>query len=166
MSWLSSQLWHHDCIAFHSIIALHCYNRERQGPKSFSPFRICPVQTDLQKSVLIPALDFTLLLLLKSNHILVFTDPLTAPQCWFPSSFGFKSLTDLAMNSWKFLGLDSNNIAVHWLYITQKYILEEKLVGIHGIKISGGCYSCACTVLFNSFVLQSWRSSKKAEARK
>lgn len=47
----------------------------------FSPFRIFPVQTDMQKSVLFPALDLTLLLLLKINHILVFTDPLTAPQC-------------------------------------------------------------------------------------
>lgn len=47
----------------------------------FSPFKICPVQTDLQKSVLIPALDLTLLLLLKIIHILVFTDALTAPQC-------------------------------------------------------------------------------------
>lgn len=47
----------------------------------FFPFRICLVQTDLQKSGLIPALDLTLLLLLKINHILVFTDPLTAPQC-------------------------------------------------------------------------------------
>lgn len=47
----------------------------------FPPFKICPVQTDLQKSVLSPALDLTLLLLLKINHILVFIDPLTAPQC-------------------------------------------------------------------------------------
>lgn len=38
----------------------------------------------------------------------------------------------------------------HWLYMTQKYILEEKLEAFHGMKITGGgCYSYACTAEFN-----------------